>query len=133
MQISRMDQADFGIIYAKPESFSTNTKIDPVRVEALLRTNPSRLSDFTSVLGKPTAYGIKSLKGDNPVILAHYSHMSLEITGREEKYVSPSADEETRRSNLTNKKYFIMDARQTLLIIGHDTKGNIKEIIWMKP
>ena len=133
MQISRMDQADFGIVYAKPESFSTNTKMDAVQIEALLRTAPSNISDITDVLGKPTAYGIKSLKGDIPVILAHYSHMSLEITGREEKYIAANADEETRNEHATNKKYYVMDAKQTFLMIGHDIKGNIQEIIWIKP
>jgi hypothetical protein len=133
MQISRLDQADWGIVYARPEAFSTNTKIDPGQVEALLRTQPRTMDDITSVLGKPTAYGIKSFKGDEPVLLAHYSHMSLELTGREEKYISPSADEKTRKENLTDEKYHIIDAKQTFLIIGHDVNGAIKEIIWMKP
>lgn len=131
-QLSRMTVAGF-IPMLEPQSLSTSTKIDPVQVEALLKTKPKKIGDFLKVLGKPTALGIKSFAGEPPMILSNYSFSKVELKGNEHNYIPPSASEEQRKKLSSGESYMVMDITQSRLMVGHDNEGNIKEIIWVKP
>lgn len=131
-QLSRMTVAGF-IPMLEPQALSTSTKIDPVQVEALLKTNPKDIKEFTKVLGKPTALGIKSFEGESPMILSNYSFSKVELKGSEHNYIPPSASEDQREKLSKGESYMVMDITQSRLIVGHDKEGNIKEIIWVRP
>ena len=119
--------------YYDPQSISTSTKIDPVQVDALLKTNPTNIKAVKEVLGLPTAIGIKNLMNNSPMILSNWTFSKIDIKGHEDIFIPPGISEEEKERLEQQKSYMVMDVVQSLLLVGHDTNGDIKEIIWVKP
>lgn len=130
-QMSRTVIAGF-LPVLEATGLDTGTKIDAVQVDALLKTNPKNVKDVIKVIGKPTALGIKSFKGDNSLNLSHWSFMKLDVKGQEHNYVPSSATEEQRKQMLEST-FTVISVEQSRLMIGHTPDGEIKEILWTYP
>ncbi len=130
-QMSRLVIA--GVIpMLEPTGLNTGTKIDPVQVDALLKSNPKNIKDVISVIGLPSALGLKILEGSNPVGLANWSFTTVEMKGRESNFIPPEATQEDREK-FKDSSFMIMKFEQSRLMIGHSADGEIKEILWTKP
>lgn len=131
-QLSRMTVAGF-LPVLEPQALSTGTRIDPTQVDALIRTKPRHIKQIRDILGNPSALGIKSFKGDPPMLLSNWSYSNIEMKGTEHSFVPTGASEEQRRELEQAPSYMVMDISQSRLMVGHDQEGIIKEIIWLKP
>ncbi|GEM_PF-1570161 len=131
-QLSRLTIAGFFPVL-EPTAMSTGTKIDPVQVDALIKTSPANINDIIKVLGLPTALGIKSFDGDVPMSLSNWSFSIVEMKGREHNYIPPMASEEEREKLEKGQTFMVMSVEQSRLIVGHDRDGEIKEILWIRP
>lgn len=109
---------------------SGDTIVDPVQVDALLSTNPRRLSEITDVLGNPTAIGFKNFKEHEPMVFASYRTDFLEVVGTVNGYVPPS---QRNKSGIKPQTFHQVKQENTLLWVGSDINGNILEIAWLKP
>jgi hypothetical protein len=130
--ISRTSMAGFFPVL-DPRSISAGTKLDVMQVDALMRTSPTNVKHFISVLGQPTALGIKSFDGDEPIIFSNWSFSSAEVLGREHNYIPAGATDEQIAEIHASGSYMIISVDQSRLMVGHDSNGNIKEIIWVRP
>lgn len=131
-QISRMSIAGFFTV-VDVEALSMGTRIDPVQVDALIKTGPRHINDIKSIIGKPSAMGIKTFKGDAPVLLSNWSYAKFEIKGMEHGYVPVSSTEKEKVQLESAEQYLVVDITQSRLIVGHDQDGVVREIMWMKP
>lgn len=131
-QLSRVTVAGFFPVL-EPTAMSTGTKIDPVQVDALVKTSPNNVKDIISIIGKPTALGIKSFDGDPSMSLSNWSFSTVEMKGEEHNYIPPMASEEEREQLSEGKTFMVMSVEQSRLIVGHDRDGEIKEILWVRP
>ncbi|MDP3012786.1 MAG: hypothetical protein Q8M92_01000 [Candidatus Subteraquimicrobiales bacterium] len=131
-QLSRMTVAGF-LPVLEPQALSTGTRIDPTQVDALIRTKPGHIKQIRDILGNPSALGIKSFKGDPPMLLSNWSYSNIEMKGTEHSFVPTGASEEQRRELEQAPSYMVMHISQSRLMVGHDQEGIIKEIIWLKP
>lgn len=130
-QMSRLVIA--GVIpMLEPTGLNTGTKIDPVQVDALIKSKPKNIKDVINVIGLPSALGIKILEGSSPVGLANWSFSNVEIKGRESNFIPPEATQE-ERAKFSDSSFMIMKLDQSRLMIGHTADGEIKEILWTKP
>jgi hypothetical protein len=129
-QMSRLVVAGF-IPMLEPTGMNTGTKIDPTQVDALVKNRPKNIKDVISVLGLPSALGIKIFQGSNPLALSNWSFSSVEIKGRQTNYIPPEATEE-QKSKVSEDTFIIMNIDQSRLMIGHTADGEIKEILWTK-
>lgn len=135
-QVKQISKLSFAALFPvrQPTEMSTGTKIDSMQVDALLNTRPENIHDIIAVLGKPTALGVKSFIGDEPMSLSNWSFSKIEMKGSEHNYVPPSAsDEEKEAIAKKGKTFMIMKIDQSRLVVGHDESGNIKEILWVRP
>ena len=130
-QMSRTVIAGF-LPVLEATGLDTGTKIDVVQVDALLKTNPKNVKDIVKVIGKPSALGIKSFKGDDSLNLSHWSFMKLDVKGQEHNYVPANATEEQRKQMLEST-FTVISIEQSRLMVGHTPNGEIKEILWTYP
>jgi len=131
-QLSRRTMAGFFPIL-EPTAMSTGTKIDPVQVDALVKTSPRNVKDIIKVIGKPTALGIKSFEGDPSISLSNWSFSVVEMKGEEHNYIPPIASEKEKNKLSEGKTFMVMSIEQSRLIVGHERDGTIKEIFWVRP
>ena len=120
-------------LHLETRAISAGTRIDPIQVDALMRINPTNIKQIRDILGMPTALGIKSFKGDQPMFLSNWSNSQVKVIGVEHNYIPINASEKQRNELENTPSYMIMDISQCRLIVGHDDDGFIKEIIWMAP
>jgi len=131
-QLSRMTVAGLFPV-REPLAIKTGTRIDPVQVDALLRKAPKNVDEIAKVLGQPSAFGIKSFKGDDPMILSNWSYSKVAVKGKEHNFIPPGASDEEREELRRGKSYMVMEITQSRLMVGHDKDGRIHEVIWFKP
>jgi hypothetical protein len=131
-QMSRLVIAGF-IPILEPTGMSNGTKIDPIQVDAVIQNSPKNIKDVISVLGLPSALGIKSFKGADTVSLSNWSFTNIEIKGKEHNYIPPGATEEMKIKLGQNPSFMVMKIEQSRLMIGHAANGEIKEILWTRP
>lgn len=112
---------------------STGTKIDPIQVDALIKSSPKNVKEIISVLGLPTALGIKSYDGNEPVVLSNWSFSFVEMKGEEHNYIPPMATEEEKEKLKDGVSYMVMSIDQSRLMVGHNANGEVKEILWVRP
>lgn len=126
---SRLDQAGM-LAYWQPSSIATDTQLDPVRVHALLRTQPPHIDAFVEALGKPNARGFKYFAEQEPWVLSNWSSMSIDVGERQSRYVPPSLRDDPESKP---KSYMVMDVEQARLMVAHTQEGEVKEVIWFAP
>jgi len=114
-------------------AINTGNKIDQCQVDALLRKAPNNIDEIKKVFGDPSALGIKSLKGEEPMVLSNWSYSNTEMKGKEHNFIPPGASDEEREKLANGKTYMVMEISQSRLMVGHDKEGRIIEIIWFKP
>lgn len=130
-QLSRSTVAGF-LPVLEPTGMSAGTKIDPVQVDALMKSPPPTVQKVIEVLGRPSALGIKSFKGDTPMLLSNWSFSSLEMKGEEHNFIPPGASQEEMRE-IMDASYMVMKIDQSRLLVGHSPDGKITEIMWFRP
>jgi len=126
---SRLDWGALGPVW-QPTAIATDNPLDPTQVEALIRANPTQVSDFVSVLGRPSAMGLKSFKEHDPWVLSNWSYVRVDLEGRESGFIPPS-----RRADpaAKPKSYEVMDFQQARLLVAHTIEGSVTEVIWFAP
>ena len=67
------------------------------------------------------------------MVLSNWSFYKIEMKGHEYNFIPPGSSEEQRKILGQGESYMVMDITQGRLIVGHDSKGEIKEILWFKP
>jgi hypothetical protein len=113
------------------EGISTSTRIDPVQVDALLRTQPTALAELTKVLGLPTARGFKAFEGQDTLEIANWSHIASKLLGSES---GPAMINRARSGEAaTQSSYAVIELKQTRLIVAHTHSGEVREIFWLRP
>lgn len=128
----RNDQAGWGFSVMDPVGLTTGTKLDPIQVDALIRSNPKNVNDVIKVIGKPNAFGIKSFKGSNSMRLSNWAYSKVDVKGNEANFIPSNASEE-QRAKLNDSSWVVMSIEQTRLMIGHNENGDIQEILWTHP
>jgi hypothetical protein len=131
-QISRTQIVAFFPV-DQPLEAETGPKLDPVMIESLLSKQPSNVAKIKEILGKPTAVGIKTFRGEVPLIISSWSQANIKVVGQEKRFVPPSATEEERKDAESSQSYYVMQVNQTRLMVGHDHSGTIREIVWFRP
>lgn len=132
-KLRRMTRMDYGYRYwvTTTESVSSSNRIDPVQVEALLRTQPATIDEYVEVLGTPTARGFKTFEEHEPWAIAHWSHMSTDFIGNER---NPAMDNSVNEDGTPRERtYMVMDVQTTRLMVAHTPEGEVKEVIWLRP
>jgi hypothetical protein len=130
-QISKIASAGYFLV-PQLQSISTTTKLDAIQVDAILKDKPANVKEISDIIGKPTALGIRSFKNNPPLILSSWSHYKAVMMGYEAAIiVGVSEEAKVRREQAPT--YMVMDFIQSRLIVGHDSNGEIKEILWFKP
>lgn len=114
-------------------SIDYSTKIDPVQIDAVLNDKPKNVKALLDILGKPTALGINSLQNFPPLVLSNWTYSKFDIKGVEEYVISKDAPLEEQERLWNGQRFLIVAASEVRLYVGHDEKGDIKEIIWFKP
>jgi hypothetical protein len=128
----RNDQAGWGFSVMDPVGLTTGTKLDPIQVDALIRSNPKNVNDVIKIIGKPNALGIKSFKGSNSMRLSNWAYSKVDVKGNEANFIPSNASEE-QRAKLNDSNWIVMSIEQTRLMIGHNENGDIQEILWTHP
>jgi hypothetical protein len=131
-QLTRFTMAGF-LPYFEPQSISTSTKIDPIQIDAVLKSNPTNIKTIKDIIGTPTAIGIRSFKNNSPLILSNWSFSKIEMKGYEDNFIPIGASKEEIEKSGQLESYMVMDVTQSRLIVGHNIQGEIKEILWIKP
>lgn len=119
--------------YNGSPTIESSNNIDSFYVDSLLNNRIDNVKKFIDTFGLPTAVGIKSFKNEPPLNLSNWSYSKMKISGRVEGYIPPNASGEDYKNDMVGKTYFNMDVKQTRLMVGHDSSGNIKEVFWAKP
>lgn len=129
MAMTKLD-VSFPLPVVRADSVSSSTKIDPVQVEAIIRTAPTSIDGYIDVLGKPTAVGFKAFSEHEPWLLSHWSYMQSEYLGNEKlPPMEPSADGREARP----KSFMVLDIQTTRLMVAHTPDGAVREVIWLRP
>lgn len=118
--IPEIKSADFG------------TTIDSVQVDALIKMKPKNINQIKSILGNPTAVGMKRFSGQQAMILSSWSYSKIDLKGTDYNFI-PFGIEESKKESVKGQPFLVMDIALSRLLIGHDEDGSIKEIIWIKP
>jgi hypothetical protein len=116
-QLSRIKFVDI-IPILDPTAMSTGTKIDPIQVDALIKTSPKNVKEIIEVIGLPTALGIKSYDGDEPMTLSNWSFSVVEMKGKEHNYIPPGANDEEKEKLRQGASYMVMNVDQSRLIFN---------------
>jgi hypothetical protein len=131
-EISRMSIAGFFPVW-ETEALSAGNRIDAVQVDALIKTKPRHIDQIINVIGKASALGIKSFKGDTPLLLSSWSYCTQEIKGLQHGYRPVNFSREQNQELESAEQYLVLNIAQSRLMVGHDRDGVIKEIMWVKP
>lgn len=130
--ISRLNTSGF-IPVSEVTGMNTGTNIDPVQVDALIRSQPKNIKEIINVLGQPNALGMKNFVENGIVNLSNWSFSTIEVKGREENYIPPNATPELKtRLGSMRSSFIVMKLDQSRLIVSHTANGEIKEILWEK-
>ena len=128
-----MTRMDYGYPYsvARTNSVATSNKIDPVQVEALLRSNLKTIDEYTEILGLPTARGFKTFLEHDPLVVSQWSYMATDILGNER---NPSLKPQKNNNGSPRQVgYVVLDIKTTRLMIAHSPEGAVAEVIWFSP
>lgn len=113
---------------------STERVIDPMQVDALLKTSPQNVSEIENIMGPPSAVGVRLVKETDALIMSSWTHVKLKVLGREQLYrAAVQASKEAAPAAKEPESYVVMDVKQSMLIVWHNSKGNIKEYFWFRP
>ncbi len=119
--------------YSGNPTIENVSKIDAFYVDALIKSKAQNVSDFILKFGLPTAIGLKSFEGEQPLNLSNWTYSKMKISGKTENFIPPNANSLDAANGLVGATFMNMDIKQSRLIVGHDDKGVIKEIFWVHP
>ena len=133
-QIERMSRVQISgfVPISVTTSMNVGAKIDPIQVDALIRSQPKNIKEIIDVIGQPSAIGMKNFMENGIVTLSNWSFSTVEMKGKEDNYVPLNATPEIRAKLGEKPSFMVMKVDQSRLVVAHSANGEIKEILWTK-